>query len=325
MIRRILVPLDGSQIAERALPHAAALARAFEAQVVLLQVLAGGERRSGRMPVDAVEWRLRRREAVAYLGVHAARLKESGLKVRGEVAEGNVEETIVGEAIARRADLIVVSTHGRSGFTEFGLGGTAAKVLVSAGVSLLVVRATAEPAEAADPAPGYRRVLVAVDCSPRSDWALHLAARLARASGAELVAAHVVPVPELIQRSPPTPKEARLAEKVVELNRQAAQAYLDEAAAKLGGPGLDVRTVLTVSPRVAQALEDLAQLEGADLIVLSAHGASGPSPWPYGSVAGMLAAFGTTPLLIFQDVARTAPESAPAPQGAALTDHEWSR
>jgi nucleotide-binding universal stress UspA family protein len=325
MIRRILVPLDGSPLAERALPHAAALARAFGAQVVLLQVLAA-EKRAGRWPVDPAEWRLRRREAVVYLGVLATRLKEAGLKVRGEVAEGNVEETIVGEAIAKKADLIVVSTHGRGGFSEFGLGGTAAKVLVSAGVSVLVVRSASDMAETADLAFGYDRVLVAVDCSPRSDWALHLAARIARSCGAELLVAHVVPMPELVGRAPVSPRETRMVEKVVQVNREAAQAYLDDVALKLAAPGLEVRTSVQVASRVAVTLDELAQREDAGLVVLSAHGASGPSPWPYGSVSGMLATFGSTPLLIFQDVVRTSPEeSAPAPGAAALAGNGWSR
>jgi nucleotide-binding universal stress UspA family protein len=325
MIRRILVPLDGSPIAERVLPHAAALARGFSAQILLLQVLAG-DRSTGGVSPDSADWRLRRREVVAYLGVLTARLKEAGLRARGEIAEGNVEEMIVGEAIAKRADLIVVSSHGRGGFSEFGLGGTAAKLLSSAGVSVLLVRASGEPAERLDLAYGYGRVLVAVDCSPRSDWALHLAAQLARSSRAELLVAHVVPVPELIQRSPPSPREARLVEKLVQVNRQAAQTYLDDAAAKLGSPGLEVRTSLTVSNRVAHTLDELARMESAGLVVLSAHGASGPSPWPYGNVSGMLASFGTTPLLIFQDVARTAPEeSAPEVGATALAGNGWSR
>jgi nucleotide-binding universal stress UspA family protein len=325
MIRRILVPLDGSPIAERALPHAAAMARAFGAQVVLLQVLAA-EKRAGRWPVDPAEWRLRRREAVVYLGVLATRLKEAGFKARGEVAEGNVEETIVGEAIAKKADLIVVSTHGRGGFSEFGLGGTAAKVLVSAGVSVLVVRAASDPTEPPNLAFGYERVLVAVDCSPRSDWALHLAARVAGSSGAELLVTHVVPTPELVGRSPVSPREANAVEKVVQLNRQAAQAYLDDVAVKLGAPGLKLRTSVQVADRVALTLDELAQRENAGLVVLSAHGASGPSPWPYGSVSGMLATFGSTPLLIFQDVVRTVPEeSAPTAGAAALAGDGWSR
>jgi nucleotide-binding universal stress UspA family protein len=325
MIRRILVPLDGSPIAERALPHAAAVARAFGAQVLLLQVLAG-ERRLGRWPVDAADWRLRRRETVAYLGMLVTRLKEAGLKARGEVAEGNVEETIVGEAIAKKADLVVVSTHGRGGFSEFGLGGTAAKVLVSAGVSVLVVRAKADPAVTPDLGFGYNRVLVAVDCSPRSDWALHLAARLARSSGAELLVAHVVAVPELVGRSPASPRETRLIEKVVQVNRQAGQDYLDDLVAKLAGPGLEVRTALLVSNRVALTLDELAQREAVGVVVLSAHGGSGPSPWPYGSISGMLATFGTAPLLVFQDVVRTGPEeSAPAAGAAALAGNGWPR
>jgi nucleotide-binding universal stress UspA family protein len=326
MIRRILVPLDGSPLAERALPHAAAVAQAFEAEIRLLRVLAP-ERRAGRAYVESADWRLRKSEALGYLSTLVVRLNERGLTAEARLAEGNIEEEIIASARGQDVDLIVISTHGRSGPSEFSLGGTAAKIISRAGVSIMIVRA---PADGAPVPPDldlhYERVLVPVDCSHRSDWALHLAASLARAKGSELIVAHVVPMPEMPQRKPGSPREARLADKLVQANRGMAEEYLEEVKSKLANPHLEVRTVLLVSPRVAHALHELAVREGAHLMVLSAHGHSGAGPWPYGSVSASLIAYGTTPLLIFQDLPRvTLEESLPDTGFAALTGNGWSR
>jgi nucleotide-binding universal stress UspA family protein len=326
MINRILVPLDGSGFAECALPHAAALALAYDAEVLLLRVLAH-ERRVVQASVDSADWRLRRREAAAYLDALAEKFRSQGLKARAEVAEGSTEEQIIGMAWHHEMDLIALSSHGRSGPSDFSLGGTAAKVLARAGISVLVVRCSAEPMEhSVERRLEYGSVMVAVDCSQRSDWALHLASTLARSNGAQLVIAHVVPVPQLVQRQPGSAKEARLVEKLVRLNREASEGYLEEMASKIAAPDLEVRISLVVESRVAQTIDELAVREKAGLVVVSAHGASGGSPWPYGSVAGSLIAYGKTPLLIFQDVARKETEqSAPALGAVAYTGNGWSR
>ena len=326
MVRRILVPLDGSPLAESALPHAAAIAQAFQSEILLLRVLSS-ERRAGQQPVDSADWRLRRTEAASYLESLVSWLEERGGTATAELAEGNTEEEILAVARGHAADLVVMTTHGRSGVNEFNLGGTAAKVLSRAGLSVMVVRAPASPV----PGPveldwRYRRVLVAVDGSQRADWALHLAASLARANGSELVLAHVVPVPEMHQRWPGSPREARLAERVVQVNRVAAKEYLEEMKSKLSTAGSEVRTVLVVSPQVAQALHELAEREEADLLVLSAHGTSGAAPWPYGSVSGALLAYGTVPLLIFQDLpSAIREEHRPRAGLTAHTGNGWPR
>lgn len=303
-IQRLLVLLDGSPLAERALGHATAVARAFGAEILLLRVLSQ-ERRSGRHAVDSAEWRLRRKEAEAYLKRIASRLAEQGFSVTAEVVEGNVEEEVLEACSRPELDLLVLAAHGWGGPSEFALGGTAAKILTRAGLSVLLVRDGLEER----PEPSFRearytRVLLPFDGSQRAEWGLSLAASLVQPDGSELVVAHVVPHPQLPGRMPSEPELARLAQRLVAASRKAAERVLADVLAKLESQGVTSRTVVQDSPHVTRALSDLAVREGADLVVVSAHGASGASPWPYGSVCSHFLAHGTTPVLVLQDQPR---------------------
>jgi nucleotide-binding universal stress UspA family protein len=151
MYRRILVPLDGSALAERALPHAER-ALAPGGEIVLLQVLEP----EAQIPLSAeVEFATTHggegltrhaREAAsrpqalaeAYLASIAARLGRDGAAVSTRVVAGHAVERIV-EA-ARGMDLVVMSTHGRTGLAHFLLGSTAERVVRHATVPVMVVR-----------------------------------------------------------------------------------------------------------------------------------------------------------------------------------------
>lgn len=306
-IRRLLVLLDGSPLAERALRHAAAVAKAFGAEIVLLRVVAG-ERRSGRHAVDSAEWRLRRKEAETYLNVLAARLREQGFSVTVEVAEGNVEEEVLEVCSRPGLDLLVLTSHGWGGPSEFALGGTAAKIVTRVRLSVLLVReALEERLEPDFKEMRYARVVVPFDGSQRAEWGLSLATGLARSQGSELVVTHVVPHPQLPGRMPCPPDLARAAQKLVAAHRKAAEEILADVVAKLESQGMAARKAIVESPHVTRALCDLVAREGADLVVLSAHGASGASEWPYGSVCSHFIAHGTTPVLVFQDQPRHEP------------------
>jgi len=300
MIRRILVPLDGSSLAEGALSHAIAISRAFGAEIVLLRVLETDWRASDAF-VDSVDWRMGRAEAVAYLDRLTAGMRAEGLRAQRVVTEGRAAESIVEFAHDHGIDLIALCSHGQGGLSEFHLSSTTQKVIERAGVSICLVPATrGGPADRQ--ALQYRTVLVPVDCSHRAEWALSLAATVARAHRSELLMIHVVPVPEMTRRMPLDPEDAGLARRVVESNRKAAEAYLEDMRAELSAPALAVRSLVVVATQVAQAVQRVAEDEQADLMVLSAHGCSGGERWPYGSVAGSLLLYGTTPLVVFQDL-----------------------
>ena len=144
MYKRILVPLDGSELAESALPHAAALARGLESQIRLVRVNIADEfvyGPAGQVAPYADEVLERdRQEAVAYLGRIRARLQHPGLAVITEVLKGPVAQAIIEYAAAQQIDLIVMSTHGRSGLNRLIFGSVAEKVLQGARCPTLIVR-----------------------------------------------------------------------------------------------------------------------------------------------------------------------------------------
>ena len=169
-IRRVLVPLDGSRTAESILPHARGLALSLGASVRLLHVLEQG--RAAGLSRDSVEWRLHRAEARSYLDQVAERLDLGGLEVDTMVAEGRPARQVIFEARRWKADLIAVSSHGHGGPDLFSLGSIAQKIVSRAGVSILLSRADPPPPEGAPEVASYQRVILPVDLSRRSDWAL---------------------------------------------------------------------------------------------------------------------------------------------------------
>jgi nucleotide-binding universal stress UspA family protein len=295
MIQHILVPLDGSPLAEGSLQHAQAVARAFDARITLLRVQEPNARIA-----DSVTSRLRRAECTCYVEALAKRLCAGGLHAVGVATEGDPTEEILRVVRDGGVDLLVLCTHGRRGPADPVAGATALKVLARTHVSVLLTRADA-PASPAEAEVHYRRILVPLDCSQRAHWALLEAVPLARAQGSELLLAHVVSTPPFARRTPPSPEELALARQLKEGDRRLAEAYLADLGRMLGESGLSVRTVLLESAHVVQTLEQVAREEDVGLVVVSAHGSSGMAPWPYGSVANRLIHYGAKPLLVLQD------------------------
>ena len=141
MYKKILVPLDGSELAEKALDHAEKLAETFDAEVVLLQVVAfipiyGAPELVVPFVVDEKQ----KEAAEKYLTCLAEALKKKGLKVAVKVNVGmQVAAEIIDFAKESGADLIVMCTHGRSGITRWVLGSIAQKVLTRAETPILLV------------------------------------------------------------------------------------------------------------------------------------------------------------------------------------------
>lgn len=308
MIDRILVPLDGSPLAECTLCHAAALASAFDAEVCLLRILPPA--RAGGLSHDAVENRLERREAETYLVERAEGFRTAGTAVRVSIGEGRPAEEIVRWADAHDVDLILASAWGRGGPTVFRLGGTARKLVAGGTKSIMLVRPPAEATNQKEPA-RYEGIMVPVDGSRRGDWALCLATSIARAQGAELLVVHVVSVSEHPERLPRAPDEERLQRELVRIGRASAERYLEEVSGRFAATDVRLRTKVVVAPRVPDALLQTARTEGAGLVVMSAHGASGDMPWPYGSVASSLLSYCDLPLLVFQDLPAARPSTRP--------------
>jgi len=304
-IRRVLVPLDGSLTAESILPHARRLAASLRATVRLMHVLEHG--RAGGLSRDSVEWRLHRAEARSYLDQVAERLGAAGLEVDTAVVEGKPARQVIFEARSWEADLIALSSHGHGGADAFSLGSIAQKIVARAGVSIMLARAGPPPAEDAPEVKPYRLVILPVDLSRRSDWALSIGVRIARAGGGEIELLHVVSVPELPARGSGDFVDRVYRTRLIEIHLEVARDYLAAMEEKLAAPDLTIRSRLLESPTVSRALAETTGAEVDGLLVVSAHGISGASPWPYGSVASHLIMHGTLPLLVLQDLPHEMP------------------
>jgi nucleotide-binding universal stress UspA family protein len=142
MYRKILVPLDGSDVAEAVLPHVEMLARANNSEVILLRVAVNPAYQFAMTDPSIVGVLVSNMEAEteAYLKRMTAQLTERGLSVSAEMAEGNTAECIPKIAEEKGADLIAMSTHGRSGVTRWLIGSVADRVVRTAKVPVLLVR-----------------------------------------------------------------------------------------------------------------------------------------------------------------------------------------
>jgi len=316
LVERILVPLDGSRLAECALPHAIAIARVFGSQLILLRVQESvADNHHPR--VDSLAWRLGKADVEEYLRNTAERIAELGVPVSTCAEQGKPAETVIEAARKHRADLIALSSHGRGGKAPFCLGSTAQKVVDGAATSVLLVRAHREPLREDWNTSPHRRILVAVDGSARAEWALSLAAGMAERARAELVLAQVVPVPELVLRHPPSPEEEGLRETLVEANRRAACENLEALRGRCANENRPVRTRLEVSENAAQTIEDLCDEEQIDLLVINAHGRGcGPASRLHGRLADQLLHYGRHNTLLFQDLPAHSVESFEASHAA---------
>lgn len=309
-IRHVLVPLDGSPLAECALPWAVAVAQALGARMTLLRVLERPAISSATSHHhDAVDWEMRRAEAQSQLSRIDRDLKARGLTLTVELTEGRPAEQIINFARAQHVDLIVLSSHGEGGLTGWALSSTALMVIARTHASLLVVPAHSAEGQRVGEL-RLRRVLVPLDCSPRAECVLPLATALARAHDAALILAHVVPEPEVPRRLPPSAEDLAVASQLTERNRREGERYLGGLRDRLVEQKVRVGTRLVASSRRAQAIRAMADDADVELVMVSAHGRTGDARDRYGNVAARLFEQATRPLIVLQDLG---PRREPTP------------
>jgi len=151
MYQRILLPLDGSAFSEQALPYAAAQAEHFQAELILLRVLpplptSRGQESSASKWAEDYTADLARQ----YLENIAATIEEQNVRTQITIIEGHPHQDIVKYAEENDVDLIVMCTHGHTGFSRWLMGSVADRVVRGANVPVLLVRARSETPQSAD-------------------------------------------------------------------------------------------------------------------------------------------------------------------------------
>lgn len=312
MFNHILVPLDGSSLAECVLPHVVALARAFGSKVTLLQVVEQPTSEISTRFVDPLRWNLVKSEAEAYLNGAAQRLQELNLPVETAVVEGSPAERVILFARENRVDLIILSSHGRSGLSGWNVSSVVQKILLRSYLPTMIIRAY-HPTTTSLTELRYRRILVPLDCSQRAECVLPVVSSLADYHDPKIHIVHVVQRVTIPLRMPQTREDSELVDQVTQRSREAAAQYLSQIQPKMISAAFDVRTCVSVSDNVPATLHEMAEEQRVDLVVLSAHGKTFVPKWPFGGATINFIAYGTKPLLIVQDV---------PPEEAVLTNAE---
>lgn len=270
-LRNILVPLDGSELAERALPVAERVARATDSGIVLVQVipattwafavptgLTSGEHYDRMLSAED-------RVTQHYLNDVAERLRSNQLTVHTRIARGDAGTKLVELEGELRVGMVVMATHARTGMARFAMGSVADRVARTGHVPVLLVRPFGEDQRNTR----LQRALVPLDGSEVAEACLAVAAQLAGPLWKQVLLARVV---DPSWRSGET---------------EEAQRYLEAARDRLvtlldGRPCEIETTVLYGKP--AEQLIQRAQRD-CDVVIMSTHGRTGADRWAYGSVA----------------------------------------
>jgi len=286
MLNKILVPLDGSPLAERALTYATALAGATGANLLLVRAafshtLAGVDPRERQL--GALQ------EAEAYLQQIATKVRDQGFACETVARYGHAAECITESARTRHVDLIVMATHGRTGPGRWVLGSVAEAVVAASPIPVLVQRAW-QPLFGKALLSDKPRVIVPLDGSAFAETALETAASLAEDLHAKLILVSVEEDPAGLHADRPylPMVRTRLAEKY---------------------PQLAIDTDMRVGDAAFGVEQMVAQHEAA-LVVMATHGRGGARRAILGSVAGKLVQQCDVPLVLMRPVGVEASELA---------------
>ncbi len=306
--RRVMVCLDRSKVAEAALPLAGFVTQALGAELRLIHVMPSGDEGTPHA-LDLLDWEISRREAEQYLEDARRRMSAFGVaaaSVHTGVDQGRPAARLLALERDFSSDMLVLCRHGEGGFAS-PLGATAQRVLSQARASVLLVPARAD----ADARP-VRRMVVALDGSSRAESVLSLATRLARRDDVEVTLVHVVAEPSRSAVFADV-DTLELASELARRTERAAAGYLARICARLS-PVIPRLTTRIVRARdVREALLGVAMECQADLLLLSAHGATCNTHYPYGAVATHMLHHAEVPVLVAQDL--VPPSLAPTLDG----------
>ncbi len=299
MFRNILVPLDGSTLSERAIPIAAALARGDSASIHLLQAVAAAV--YAPLPIymrgSPAIYELRAAAVAAnYLRHIRQHLHDSGVKdVTISTPTADVA-TAIAAAAYDNCDLIVMSTHGRTGLSRTILGSVTDAVVRGSHLPVLLITDHQQIPQTLDQPINFHRILVPLDGSALAAQALPVAASLAQMAHAEMLLLYVMPegvAPSAITATPhpQAPYQTLIPH---HLNRTALSRL----------PSTVNYDIIEASGVPSQAIVAAARKQNCGLIVMCTHGRSGLARMQLGSVAEEVLKESPLPVLLLhgQDV-----------------------
>lgn len=310
MYSKVIVPLDGSELAEQAIPYARLVAGGLSIPIELVEafdVIPPAVHSQGSMyaldkMLDEARQRSRR-----YLGGFEQALRAEGYSASSGALPGAPHQAIADQASADPDALIVMSTHGRGGLTRWALGSVTDKVLHTVPNPMLIVRSGASVAASSEIA--IETVLVPLDGSDLAETSLEHAVSVAAAVGAGVALARVTHTRDYYRRHLAGPRAAmgpsptNWVNDLMRTDAEAATDYLVGVQRRLAAERpdageIDIRHLRHESP--AQAIIDQAS-NHKTLVVMTTHGRSGIGRMLMGSVTDRVLRHSNAPVLVVRN------------------------
>ncbi|MBE0480039.1 MAG: universal stress protein [Dehalococcoidia bacterium] len=302
MYERMLVPLDGSELAEVVIDYAREVASRLDMEAIVLHVYRSGEAESismRRAYVDHVSEMLQCRAVDSSMS-HRRRAECRPVRSRSEIREGLPADEILRYADEAGVHLILMATHGYSGIRRWALGSTADKVVRASRVPVWLVRAGMTEERLRESVTG-RTIVVPLDGSDLSESVLpHIRELAGKGAGMEIVLIRVCEPPTVRADYPaasmPRAWEEHYKEEL-DRHRRVCRDYLDKVRGRFSGEDIAVRAEVLFGLPEDKILDYENDTRPA-LVAMATHGRSGISRWAFGSVAERVLMGGSGPLLL---------------------------
>ena len=315
MYKVIMVPTDGSGFDREAIRVALRIAERSDAKVRLVRVLATGSYFGMAAMADgtAIAAELvdsERDKALSELYALAAECRAtSKADITVDLHAGPIGDVLQGYARRNEVDLIVISTHGRSGISRLSLGSVTDSLIRHTTIPILVVK---PPTSYLNPQliEAFKRIVVPLDGSTLAEQILPRVLELAKLEDAEITLLNVL-IPQSYSQKEIVDPSLPWWDKDI----SHAQSYLFRIAAKLRRNGVAVTTDIVIGENVASAIGDFAGRERADLIAIATHGRGGLARMIRGSVADAIMHSARMSMLVFKPDQVAERETSPSTDG----------
>lgn len=292
MFRNILLPLDGSQFSELALPLAVRVAQTAGAKLHIVRVHLPTHSEIESAPEGDLDEMVREKER-AQLQTAAARAATNGVTATAALLEGPVTQGLERCIGVMAIDLVVMTTHGRSGLKRAVLGSIAEHCVRTTNAPLLLLHPQSEDDDVPTHPESLGHILVALDGSPESEQVLDSAMNLAQLTGARLTLTRIATAPFDIAVT----IGAEALKSYLDQERERALEYLASIAERLPGT-TRIDTFALAADRPAEGILRACKELGANAIAMATHGRSGWSRIAVGSVAESVLRKANVPVLV---------------------------
>jgi len=299
MYSKILIPLDGSETAEKVLPYARALAEKLKASIELVAALDVAEMAahlSAARHLDTLTEEAERR-SLGYL--QGVAVTFPGAKAACTVEKGRAEDVILEKAAKDAGTLIAMATHGRSGLDRWLLGSVAEKVLRGATNPLLLIRAS-QQIHSEGEAP-LKSVIVPLDGSELAESVLPAAVELAKKLNLEIILFRAYNIPYSAYGG----GDGYYAIDFTELTdalKDESQSYLEKKRGQLKTQGIEKVSCVAKEGLSGDQIIKIGRETPASLVAMCSHGRSGAKRWVLGSVTETVVRHGADPVLVIRAI-----------------------